>query len=150
MYFNYTLLLNYHTIFINFPPVLITNNGYIVYTLSIETAISAAHLLRDYEGPCSRIHGHNWKIRVEVSANELDKHGIAIDFLDLKTAENIKPKMEAAMDKLTDAQKYVLHLSYYQGYTLGEISSKLNLPIEAVRVKMMGAVHNLRENLLGT
>ena len=57
---------------------------YIVYTLSIETAISAAHLLRDYEGPCSRIHGHNWKIRVEVSANELDKHGIAIDFLDLK------------------------------------------------------------------
>jgi RNA polymerase sigma-70 factor (ECF subfamily) len=77
----------------------------------------------------------------------LDKN---IDFLDLKTAENIKPKMEAAMDKLTDAQKYVLHLSYYQGYTLGEISSKLNLPIEAVRVKMMGAVHNLRENLLGT
>jgi len=56
----------------------------IVYTLSIETAISSAHLLRDYEGPCSRIHGHNWKIRVEVSTNELDKHGIGIDFLDLK------------------------------------------------------------------
>ena len=46
--------------------------------------ISAAHLLRDYEGPCSRLHGHNWKIRVEVSSNEIDKHGIAIDFLDLK------------------------------------------------------------------
>ena len=55
-----------------------------MYNLSIETAISAAHLLRDYEGPCSRLHGHNWKIRVEVNSDELDKHGIAIDFLDLK------------------------------------------------------------------
>ena len=73
-----------------------------------------------------------------------------IDSLDIKTAMNIKPKMEAAMDKLTDAQKYVLHLSFYGGFTLGEISKKLNLPIEAVREKMLGAVHNLRENLLGS
>lgn len=55
-----------------------------VYKLSIETTISAAHLLREYEGPCSRLHGHNWQIRVEVSSNELNEHGIAIDFLDLK------------------------------------------------------------------
>lgn len=72
-----------------------------------------------------------------------------IDFLDLKTAANIRPKMAAAMDKLTDAQKYVLQLSYYQGFTLGEISEKLKLPIEAVREKMMGAVHSLRQHLLG-
>jgi RNA polymerase sigma-70 factor (ECF subfamily) len=77
----------------------------------------------------------------------LDKN---IDYLDLKTAMNIRPKMAAAMDKLTDAKKYVLHLSYYQGFTLGEISQKLKLPIEAVREKMMSAVHNLRENLLGS
>ncbi len=77
----------------------------------------------------------------------LDKN---IDFLDLKTAMNIKPKMAAAMDKLTDAKKYMLDLSFYQGLTLGEISVKLKLPIEVVREKMMIAVHNLRENLLGS
>ena len=55
-----------------------------MYKISIETQISAAHLLRDYEGPCSRLHGHNWKILVVVMSNTLDKHGIAIDFLDLK------------------------------------------------------------------
>jgi 6-pyruvoyltetrahydropterin/6-carboxytetrahydropterin synthase len=55
-----------------------------VYILSIETSISSAHLLRDYDGPCSRNHGHNWKIRVEVGTNDLDEQGIAIDFLDLK------------------------------------------------------------------
>ena len=73
-----------------------------------------------------------------------------IDFLDIKTAINIKPKMAAAMNNLTDAKKYVLDLSFYQGYTPGEIAEKLKLPVEAVREKMMSAVHNLRENLLGS
>jgi len=54
-----------------------------MYTLSIETCISASHLLVNYEGPCARMHGHNWKIRVEVSAPELNPQGIAIDFKDL-------------------------------------------------------------------
>lgn len=73
-----------------------------------------------------------------------------IDSLDFNTAMNIKPKMAEALDNLTDAQKYVLHLSYYEGYSLDEISNKLKLPIEAVREKIMSAVHNLKENLLGS
>ena len=55
-----------------------------MYCLSIESKISAAHQLRDYDGPCARTHGHNWKIKVEVRANNLNKVGIAIDFSDLK------------------------------------------------------------------
>jgi RNA polymerase sigma-70 factor (ECF subfamily) len=73
-----------------------------------------------------------------------------IDSLDFNTAMNIRPKMVEALDNLTDAQKYVLHLSYYEGYSLDQISDKLKLPIEAVREKIMSAVHNLRENLLGS
>lgn len=76
----------------------------------------------------------------------LDKR---IDSLDLKTALSIKPKMEQALEKLTDAQKYVLHLSFYEGYNLDEISKKLNIPIETVRDKVMTTVHNLRDNLIG-
>lgn len=70
------------------------------------------------------------------------------DALDLETAENVKPKMESALDKLIDAQKYVLHLSYYEGYTLNEIAKKLKIPVETVREKVTTAVHNLRDNLL--
>lgn len=55
-----------------------------MHRLSIETVISAAHLLRDYDGNCSRLHGHNWKIKVEVNASQLDNIGMAIDFKDLK------------------------------------------------------------------
>ena len=51
-----------------------------MYTLSVEKVISAAHQLRQYDGPCSNIHGHNWKIRAEVESNTVDAIGIAIDF----------------------------------------------------------------------
>jgi len=54
-----------------------------MYRLSIQTAISAAHRLRGYQGPCERIHGHNWKIEVFVEANTLDEKGMVIDFKDL-------------------------------------------------------------------
>jgi len=55
-----------------------------MYRLSIDKTISAAHYLRDYEGPCARIHGHNWKVRVQVAATQLDKTGIVIDFDELE------------------------------------------------------------------
>ena len=50
------------------------------YTLKIVTDFAAAHTLRDYPGACSRMHGHNWKVEVEVSAAELDKTGMGLDF----------------------------------------------------------------------
>lgn len=51
-----------------------------MYTLSVEKSISTAHQLNNYDGPCARIHGHNWKIQIEVTSDTLDKSGIAIDF----------------------------------------------------------------------
>ena len=54
-----------------------------MYILSIETMISAAHRLREYEGNCVRLHGHNWKIRVEVKTDTLNNLGMGIDFKDL-------------------------------------------------------------------
>ena len=55
-----------------------------MFTLSVQKEISAAHQLRDYDGPCARIHGHNWKIKIEVQADKLDHVGIAIDFTDIE------------------------------------------------------------------
>ncbi len=55
-----------------------------MFLLSVELNISAAHYLRDFEGACQRLHGHNWKIRVEVKGEKLDSAGMAMDFKDLK------------------------------------------------------------------
>ena len=56
------------------------------YTLKVVTDFASAHTLRDYPGACSRMHGHNWKVEVEVSASKLDDVGMAIDFKQIKRA----------------------------------------------------------------
>ena len=56
------------------------------YTMKIVTDFAAAHYLRDYEGVCNRLHGHNWKVEVNVSATRLDKVGMGMDFKDIKDA----------------------------------------------------------------
>ncbi len=56
-----------------------------MYEVFIETSISSAHCLDGYPGPCSRVHGHNWRIKAAVSCEELDERGFAIDFHELKS-----------------------------------------------------------------
>ena len=56
------------------------------YTLKIITDFASAHTLRDYPGACARMHGHNWKVEVEVTASELDAIGMGIDFRVIKQA----------------------------------------------------------------
>jgi len=55
-----------------------------MYKLKIITDFDAAHQLRGYKGKCENIHGHNWKVEIEVIAENLNEIGIAIDFKDLK------------------------------------------------------------------
>lgn len=55
-----------------------------MYRLSTQISISAAHYLNKYDGDCARLHGHNWKVKVEVTADRLDETGMAMDFKDLK------------------------------------------------------------------
>jgi 6-pyruvoyltetrahydropterin/6-carboxytetrahydropterin synthase len=56
------------------------------YTLKVITGFASAHSLRGYPGECRRLHGHNWKVEVEVSASGLDELGMGIDFKDIKQA----------------------------------------------------------------
>jgi 6-pyruvoyltetrahydropterin/6-carboxytetrahydropterin synthase len=56
------------------------------YTLKILADFAAAHTLRNYPGDCSRMHGHNWKLEVEVTATALNEHEMGMDFKTIKTA----------------------------------------------------------------
>jgi 6-pyruvoyltetrahydropterin/6-carboxytetrahydropterin synthase len=58
------------------------------YTLKVLTEFASAHTLSGYPGACSRMHGHNWKVEVEVIAGALDQTGMAIDFKRIKQAAN--------------------------------------------------------------
>jgi RNA polymerase sigma-70 factor (ECF subfamily) len=71
-----------------------------------------------------------------------------IDNLDYETAKKTKSNIERALSKLTDAQKYVIHLSYYEGYTQKEIAEKLKIPLPTVESKIRVALNNLKDNLI--
>lgn len=70
-----------------------------------------------------------------------------IDIMDLGTASKIQGKVERALNKLSDAQKYVLHLAFYEGYTINEIAVKLKIPVETVRNKVYTAAQNFKDYL---
>ena len=59
-----------------------------MYELMIETKFAAAHQLRNYNGKCERLHGHNWKVEVYVAAENLNDIGLAVDFKVLKDTTN--------------------------------------------------------------
>lgn len=56
-----------------------------MFEISSETHFSAAHHLKNYQGPCENIHGHNWFVRASVRCEKLDESGIGIDFKKLKS-----------------------------------------------------------------
>ncbi len=55
-----------------------------MYLLSVEKSFDAAHYLRGYKGKCEKIHGHRFKVVVDLKAVELNDIGIAYDFSELK------------------------------------------------------------------
>ena len=65
-----------------------------MYELVIETRFCAAHRLRDYEGQCERLHGHNYRVEVLLAGQELNPAGMLLDFKDASAIA------EAAVSKL--------------------------------------------------
>ena len=55
-----------------------------MYTVRTEECFDSAHFLAGYDGKCKNIHGHRWRVVLEVSKENLDDGGMVIDFTDLK------------------------------------------------------------------
>jgi len=65
-----------------------------VFEVSVEASFSAAHRLRDYEGACERLHGHNYKVRVAARGPKLGPAGMLLDF------KVLKREVASVMDEL--------------------------------------------------
>lgn len=52
--------------------------------VEVDFRFSAAHALPLYEGPCKRMHGHNYRLRVIARAELNPATGIAMDFGDVQ------------------------------------------------------------------
>jgi 6-pyruvoyltetrahydropterin/6-carboxytetrahydropterin synthase len=100
------------------------------YTLKVLTDFAAAHSLRNYPGDCSKLHGHNWKVEVEVTATALDAIGIGMDF------KQIRKEAKAVCDHLD--HEYLNELPPFDtinptaeniaAYLYRELGQRLNTP----------------------
>lgn len=68
-----------------------------MYTIRKEFHFSASHILEGLvKGhPCGRLHGHNYKVVVELRSAELDEKGFVKDYGDLKP---IKEHIDQVLD----------------------------------------------------
>ncbi|HAA31497.1 MAG TPA: 6-pyruvoyl tetrahydrobiopterin synthase [Cyanobacteria bacterium UBA11369] len=41
------------------------------WKLVTEFSLDSAHYINDYKGPCGRLHGHTYRIKIEATANQL-------------------------------------------------------------------------------
>ena len=63
------------------------------WKLTTEFTFSAAHSIRDYDGPCGRLHGHTYTVRMEATSDRLHAsdycpHAVMVaDFRTLKWAK---------------------------------------------------------------
>ena len=61
-----------------------------MYSICSEASFDAAHFLKGYQGKCSNIHGHRWRVLITVSSDRLSvseqESGMLCDFGSLKQA----------------------------------------------------------------
>ncbi len=63
-----------------------------MWTIKVSRKFSAAHQIHGIGGKCEGVHGHNYRVEVEISAKKLKKPGMIADFLDVgKKLESILP-----------------------------------------------------------
>lgn len=59
-----------------------------MYQLTIEHSFDSAHFLAGYVGKCGNIHGHRWRVLLQVQAESLredaNERGMCVDFSTLK------------------------------------------------------------------
>ncbi|BDQ03673.1 sigma-70 family RNA polymerase sigma factor [Ignavibacterium sp.] len=62
-------------------------------------------------------------------------------------AVNKSEQLKSAVSKLTEAQRYVLQLAFFEGMTQSEIAAKLKIPLPTVKSKIKVALNTLKEKM---
>jgi 6-pyruvoyltetrahydropterin/6-carboxytetrahydropterin synthase len=77
-----------------------------MYKINVISSFPGAHQLNGYPGACKNLHGHNWKVRVQLLEEKTDELGMAIDF------KVVKEKLQALIDKFD--HQYLNELEWFK------------------------------------
>jgi 6-pyruvoyltetrahydropterin/6-carboxytetrahydropterin synthase len=109
-----------------------------MYEVTVEDSFAAGHYLRHYKGKCENPHGHNYKVRVTLAGEVLDRAGLLVDFKDLRDVikqviERLDHQMINDLEPFTTLNPSAENLAkYFYDETNSKLTRETN---ERVRVK---------------
>ena len=109
-----------------------------MFQITVEDTFAAGHYLRNYRGKCENQNGLNYKVRVTLCGEELDRAGLLLDFKDLKdvmrdTVERLDHQMINDLDPFTVLNPSAENLAkYFYDQTQAKLHTATN---GRVRVK---------------
>ncbi|MHA1867546.1 MAG: 6-pyruvoyl trahydropterin synthase family protein [Candidatus Heimdallarchaeaceae archaeon] len=103
-----------------------------MYSITKEFTFEAAHKLNlDYESECSSLHGHSYRVQIEIHARKLNRNGMIIDFKELNC---IKEYVNENWDHATIISKNDPEIERFKK----EISMKISIfPYKNVTAELM-------------
>jgi len=116
-----------------------------IFKLKISTHFSSSHQLRNYNGKCENLHGHNFVVEVVVKGNELDKDvEYLIDFKILKKMLNeiIEPLDHVHLNNVPPFDKINPSSENLSKYIYKEMEKKLE-PYRNVEIEQVGVAENI-------
>lgn len=60
-----------------------------MFEVTVEEKFASGHALRNYHGKCENVHGHNYRVEVTLTGDNLDDTGLLVDFVELKKVLNV-------------------------------------------------------------
>src|SRR5690242_1849923 len=107
-----------------------------VFEITTTRSFSAAHQLRLYDGALEPVHGHNWKVKVTVSAPRLDPIGVVMDFHELERLldEIIAPMHNRHLNELPMFQSLNPSAENVAAYLAHSLKLAARVKLESVEV----------------
>jgi 6-pyruvoyltetrahydropterin/6-carboxytetrahydropterin synthase len=100
-----------------------------MFEVTVEDSFAAGHYLRNYKGKCENPHGHNYKLRVTLAGNELDKAGLLLDFKELREViKHVTDRLDHQM--INDLEPFTLlnpTAENLSKYFFEQANAKLNI-----------------------
>ena len=99
-----------------------------MYEVKVARRFAAAHQLRNFRGKCEELHGHNWRIEVILTGEELNNAGLLIDFREVKEAtDGILEELDHSfLNELPQFKDQNPSSENIAAYIFEKLSSRLN------------------------
>lgn len=98
-----------------------------MFSISKEFSFSAAHAIRGHRGGCQNLHGHNYRVRICLAADELDELGMVLDFAQLKAIarEILDPFDHRVINDIPPFDERNTTAELLAEYVFGEVAKRL-------------------------